>query len=239
MDGRELKRTLAVHNLIARAYADDRFPSPRGMSTDLRMFTVTILWVVGIEQKPKGERWTRVCEVMHLNGYRFWEAIRADLPRYEPEGWHYQGGECEAPMIRRGGLCGKRATTAFQVTDPKDGTWRMAGFCNRHEEYSRQVDATERARQASGTLPVPLPNAGGLLPCYVGFRWPDLYAKVDPHWKPPAQGICADDWPVMAKVTAMEPPRLAVIAGERTRDASPIPQGERSAPSLRLVRDDG
>lgn len=230
MDGRELRRTLDVHASIARAYADDRFPSPRGLSCDLRMLTVTILWVVGIERTPKGERWTRVCEAMHLDNYRFWQAIREDVPRYEPSRWDYQGGACEAPMIRREGTCGRTSVRSFRTTDPSDGTWRMAGFCNRHTDWYQQAYAAERARMQAGGIPEPLPNTGGLLPCYVNWNWPANYAQAKPGWKPPRVGICADDWPVMAKVAGMAPPALSLIAGEG--EADPLPS---AAPSLRLV----
>jgi hypothetical protein len=233
MDGHELRRTLAVHEMIARAYSDDRFPSPRfSMGCDVRMLTVTILWVVGIERKPKGERWTRVCEVLGLSNFKFWETIRADLPRYEPPGWKMQGGECEAPMIRREGLCGQHTVQAFRVTDPVDGKWRVAGFCRRHDSYGNEVHVAERARIKAG-IPVPQPNMGGLLPCYVGWNWPENYARADPTWKPPGIGICADDWPVLAKVAEMAPPTLSLLAGERDGEAVPRLSG---VPSLRVVR---
>lgn len=237
MDGHELRRTLDVHNLIARAYRDDRFPARRGsLGADVRMFAITTMWVVGIERAPKGERWKRVCEILHLNDYRFWETIRADLPRYEPDD-KFGDGTCEAPMIRREGLCGKRGGTAFRVTNPSDGRWRIASFCTRHEEQARQVHQTEMRRQNAGTLPEPLPNAGGLLPCYIRFRWPDLYAKADPGWKPPAIGIRADDWPVTAKVAQLEAPRLQVVVSGIAVGQEPLPD-ESTPPTLRIVHDD-
>lgn len=231
IEGRDLKRTLAIHDRISRVYADDRFPVPRGGACDLRTFTVTLIWVVGAERAPKGERWKRVCQLLHLNDYRFWETIRQDVPRYEPIGWDQGGGECEAPMVRRDGLCGHSTYMSFRVTAP-DGTWRMAGFCSRHQEQSAQAQRAERARVAAG-IPDPPPNQGGLLPCYMGYNWPSLYAKADPHWKPPGIGIRADDWPVLAKVSALEPPSLSVLEGGG--DAFGLPQDGHAAPSLRLL----
>lgn len=232
MDGHELKRTLAVHETIARAYADERFPPCRGgLGADLRMFTITSLWVLGIERPPPGERWNRICQILHLEGRRFWWTIEQDVPRWEPPQNPAVMGACEAPMIRRPGECGQRSCTSFRVTDPTDGTWRMAAFCRRHWDYSREVHRAEMARVKGGGLPEPVPNTGGLLPCYLNWKWLDAYRTARPGWKPPAVGICADDWPVMAKVTTMEPPKLSVIEGE----AAPLPSGEHSAPSLRLV----
>lgn len=231
IQGRDLQRVLAVHGRIARAYKDDRFPADRSLY-DVRQFAITTLWVVGIECHP--EVWPRVCEIMHLSDWGFWEAIRRDAPRWEPpEGWP-QFRACEAPMVRRGGQCGKRGTTSFRVTNPADGTWHIASFCSRHEDYSREVAAMETAQRKAGGIPEPLPNCGGLLPCYFDWDWPDAYATAKPGWEPPRVGICADDWPVMAKVAAMEPPTLSVLEGGG--EAAPLPSGSQATPSLRLIK---
>ena len=233
MNGHELKRTLEVHEIIARVYADGRFPAGRGrLGADLRMFTVTTLWVLGIEQVPNP--WQRVCGILHLNARQFWWTIEQDVPRYEPPQNPAVMGACEAPMIRRAGECGQRSWTSFRVTDPSDGTWRSAAFCRRHENHAHEMRRAEMARVKAGGIPEPVPNAGGLLPCYFSWAWPDAYTTASPGWKPPQAGIRADDWPVMAKVAALEPPTLSLIAGDG--EVASLPSGGQPAPSLRLVR---
>lgn len=227
MDGRELKRTLDIHERMARCMADDRFPET-GPST--RLLTVTILWVAGVEKPPQGEAWSRVRHLMNLREYALGALLKADAPRWEPGPDDY-GEACEAPMIRRAGLCGGRPSPHLEarVTSPADGTWRIARFCRRHEEHARSAARADHASVRAGGYPEPVPNAGGLLPCYLTADWPDLYAWARPGWKPPSHGICADGWPVMARVTAMAPPELRAIAGG-SEDG-----GEWAAPSLRLV----
>jgi hypothetical protein len=232
---RDLKRILQVHDHIARIYADDRFP-PADHFGDLRMLAITITWVLSVERAPKGERFRRVCEVMHLDNFSFWELIRVDLPRYEPERGS-DTGLCEAPMIRREGACGKHGMQGFHVTNPNDGTWRLVSYCSRHRDVADKVYAAERERKQKG-VPEPLPNRGGLLPCYVRWNWEKNYKLARSSWEPPKVGICADDWPVMAKVveaSSAPPPPLRVVFGGRELDSPPVPSGDASAPELKLV----
>ncbi|HEX3960916.1 MAG TPA: hypothetical protein VHZ03_30575 [Trebonia sp.] len=238
MDGRELRRRLDVHEKIARVYADDRFPKSF-KSPDVRTFTITVLWVVGIERPAPDDTWKRVYDILHLDDFGFWQTIAQDAPRYEPPREAQYSRQCEAPMIRRDGLCEKYASNTTRVTNPADGTWRVAAFCTRHDEQCRQVRNAERARHQAGGIPEPDPNTGGLMPCYFSWDWPESYATACQRassileWKPPKLGIRADDWPVMAKVAAMEPPKLSVLEGDRAAgEAIPRPSG---APSLRLV----
>ena len=238
MDGHELRRRLDVHEQIAKVYADTRFPKSH-FHPDLRTLAVTILWVVGVERPPKGGRWKRIYEVLHFDdqkahdNYRFWQIIASDAPRWEPPQEETREVQCEAPMIRRSGPCGKRTSWRFRVTDPETGQWRMTGTCSRHDEYGRQLRLTEKALQQAGGIPEPLPNTGGLLPCYFNWKWPDMYAQARPGWKPPRIGICADDWPVMAKVTAMEPPSLSLIEGDGQAEDGALFPG--APPSLSIV----
>lgn len=231
--GRDIRRIVAVHDHIARIYADDRFPPKRGsLGVDLRLLALTMTWVVSVEKPAKV--WKRVYEVAHLDERRFRWTIEQDVPRYEPPSGRSVMGECEAPMIRRAGECGKRGSTSFRVTDLRDGTWRMASFCARHWQYGEDAHATDRARVAAGGIPEPMPNAGGLMPCYISWpSWPDAYAWAAPsRWTPPRAGIRADDWPTMAKVIASEPPRLAVLdGGGQAAGGAPL----FTPPSLRLV----
>ena len=231
MDGRQLKRILKVHQRIADAYQDPRFPE-NGPNT--RLLAVTMLWVAGIERVAgTKEQWDRVCTLLRLSQQGLGEMFRQDLPRWE-SGW--QAGlslaVCEAPMIRRD-VCGRATRTVFKVTDPADGTWRMAGFCPRHQEFAAERRRAELALRRAGGVPVPAPNTGGLLPCYLGGNWADIYAYAGrPGWKPPAEGLRADDWPVLARVAGHAPPKLVVLPGDG-EDAAVA-----DAPVLQLVPGD-
>jgi len=239
MDGRQLKRTLATHQRIADAFNDPRFPS-RG--PDTRMLVVTALWVARIERVPAGKQWDRVRDLLRLDLYGLQQMFRQDAPRWEPppeDGIDYGGSTCEAPMIRRAGLCDHRPRSiAFRVTNPADGTWQMIGFCTRHRAYAAEVNRAERVRCQAGTLPVPAPNTGGLLPCYLGGSlesWAESYKHARSGWRPPAEGLLADDWPVTAKVVraaSAAPPKLELLAGEGEGAT-----GTDGSPVLRIVRD--
>lgn len=238
MNGHELRRRLDVHERIADVYNDTRFPRAH-MHPDLRTLAVAVLWVVGVERPEKGGQWARVYEVLNFDikssrdNWRFWELIGSDAPRWEPPAEGMYECPCEAPMVRRSGPCGKRATWRYRVTDPETGQWRMSGACSRHNEFGAAERAAERMRQQAGGIPEPLPNTGGLLPCYFNWKWPDMYAQARRGWKPPRIGICADDWPVMAKVAAMEPPTLSLMeGGGEVADGALFPA---APPSLRLV----
>jgi hypothetical protein len=236
MTDRDLKQILQVHDHIAKIYADDRFPPPDHFGGDLRMLAITITWVVSVERAPKGQRFKRVCEVMHLSNFAFWELIRADLPRYEPPR-DSETGLCEAPMLRRDGPCGKNGMQSFHVTNPHDGTWRLVSYCTKHRDIANKVHAAERERKRRG-VPEPMPNRGGLLPCYVRWDWEKNYRLARSSWEPPKVGICADDWPVMAKVVAASsaaPPPLRVVVGGRESDAPPAPSDGVDGPELKLV----
>lgn len=235
MNGKELKRTVDLHKAISRVYRDDRFFETR--VGNLRHLVITTLWVCAEGTMPPGERWQRVCELMHLNGTRFWWLISEDAPRYVPPNDQVMV-QCEAPMIRRPGPCGKRCTNRFKVADPATGEWRWVGYCTRHEDIGKQVWAAERKRIASGTTPKPMPNRGGLLPCYIVSDWPEMYRKARPAWEPPALGICADDWPTMRRVAEQKPPELKVHFGGADATSGETAADDTPAPALRLLRGD-
>lgn len=182
MTDSSLEHIQAVHDGIARVYADTRFAAHQ---LELRLLVITALWV-----SDTGARWKEVCRLLDLTPEAFWRLIADDVPRYEPP--HDRGG-CEVPAQRRSGACGQRGTTGFRITDPSDGTWRLASFCRRHHEAADRAWAQERERQHAG-VPEPLPDRGGLLPCYVAGPWERRYARAKPGWVPPAAGVCADDW---------------------------------------------
>lgn len=249
MHGKELRRLVAARDQINRIYADDRFTGRYGGR--LRTFAVTTVWAVSVDPGP-GATWRNVADRMGLSNWELWKLVREDAPRYEPPNLHERNG-CAAPKPRAGGRCGKSPQISFRVTDPGTGAWQIVGFCSRHSEYADMVRRAETELTASGAVPEPLPNRGGLLPCYIDCDWPDLYAKARRGWTPPRVGIRADDWPVMEKVAAAEPPALRLITGDAhsgrghgddetkiflggvEMDAPDLPQGDDTAPRLRLV----
>jgi len=236
MSGEDLRYMMKVRADISRAMADTRFPPPNRFGGDLRMFVVTAIWVLGVERAPRGERIKRVCEVMHLNNSRFWELVRSDLPRYEPEPRPYDAG-CVAMLPKAKRLCGRGTYIGFHVTNPVDGTWELIGYCSRHRAEANAASAAERRRKEAG-VPEPLPNCGGLLPCYLPWDWHKNYAKARPGWEPPKVGIRADDWPILAKVEAAHPtpPKLEVVFGGRAIDDLSVGDADDSGPAvLRLV----
>lgn len=218
--GRDVRRIIKAHDAIARLYDDDRF-NQAVKGHELRGFLATLLWV-SIAERRRGEDLQNRLITLHpsnLPSDPWWtiqQIIRGDRPRYEPPDtwaeWH--GVECGAPMIRREGPCGQRASDAFRVTDPITGHWHMAGGCSRHRDWAQALHREERERQAAGNLPEPIPNMGGLAPSHSGVNWPNLYRWADPYWTPPKVGIVAADWPTIAKVQAHQKPDFTVIAGE-------------------------
>lgn len=230
MNGEELSRTLHVHSLIARAYKDDRFPPPTG-SVDVRQFVVTALWVVGIETVKETEEWyARMCSLLPGGSNGFWGAIREDAPRWRPEGERRWGGPCLAPMIRRD-ACGKIGRREVCVTDPADGTWERRYYCRKHADVANQVVAAQKVLHASGTLPEPVPNAGGLLPSYLASDWPEHYRRARPGWKPPTVGVFADDWPASTKAVVAQPMKLTAITGDGQEE-----EWGGEAPTLKVIK---
>lgn len=230
MDGDELRRITRHHRLLQRINTDSRFPPGNQWGDNLRFLAVTMAWVLCFQRSD--DLWANVTGLMHLNNHRLRALIAQDVPRYEP--LERRGGGCAAPMMRRDGPCGHRPTVVtFRVTNPVDGTWEIVSFCRRHEEVSQRVHAAERARIAAG-VPVPPPNAGGLLPGYFprsGRYWEQDYAWARPGWEPPEAGIIADLWPVSppaAPVSAAPPPELRVITSGTVMPAAGPPTGPRS-----------
>ncbi|MFC4006567.1 hypothetical protein ACFOY2_05000 [Nonomuraea purpurea] len=239
MNGEDLRYLLKVREDVSRAMKDVRFPRPNRWGGDLRMFVVTSIWVLGVERAPRGQRIRRACEVMGLDNFRFWELIRSDLPRYEPHAEPYDAG-CVVELPRAKRPCGRSGQVGFQVTNPVDGTWQMARFCSRHREEADAANMAENRRRDAG-LPTPLPNRGGLLPCYLPWDWEKNYRKADGSWTPPAVGIRADDWPVLARVEMANPtpPRFKVVLGGVEHDPPGLEEADDSIPpSLQLVTPD-
>ena len=146
-----------------------------------------------------------------------------DRPRYERDRsagrWRY--GPCEAPMVRRDGLCGQGGVDHTYTVDPDTGWHTPVWFCRRHEPWAGRIDAARRA-----AAPVePIPNTGGMLPAYLTHAdgddgWAKLYdeaaAYLQESWKRPVKyPFSADEWPRPGEEPAAETqtlPRLRLVA---------------------------
>jgi len=231
--GRDVRRIIKAHDKIAAMYADERFDGREG--GQLRGFLVSLIWAQLVE-RLSGEALSDRLTSLHPSGvpgdphWAIRRIIRSDLPRYEPPDFGWPGPGCGAPMIRREGTCGQRSTSTFRITDPLTGRWHRAGSCSRHRSWGREAHRQEILLHQAGNLPEPAPNAGGIAPSHSSANWADLYAWADPYWKPPAAGIVAADWPVIAKIHAHEKPNFALVSGEGASAVS----GDR--PVFELIR---
>ena len=190
--------------------------------------------------------WKRAEAILGFEKYgRFTRSVAAllvadDLPRYEddrtiPE-WHDQ--TCKAPMIRRAGLCGQPAHGNSYSADPETGWRTPVWYCRRHEGFGRDCD------RMLAEAPEPIPNRGGVLPCYFrrkggvsswvqDYRWAAHTA--DPWlrtpWEPPSHGMVADLWPRPGQDAALlsETPKLQLVAvgGELVDGQTPPIEGDR------------
>jgi hypothetical protein len=232
----DVKRALLAWERMDALMSETRWPTGyRGSNTRTLAIAITWAWLT---LPREGQTWDAILDLagwtdrqsrMHmLRG-----AVGEDAPRYEPPNsempWHRP---CEAPMIRRPGLCGKRGTWTRRVTDPATGRWRKASWCNRHREFYEEESAAERLRRSAGTLPKPAPNTGGLLVLHVPSRiWPDMYAWARYGWEPPELGLNPNDWPVLEAVHQYRPPTLKALDGGSETVTLSAP------PPLRLVGD--
>lgn len=153
---------------------------------------------------------------------------------------HPHSGDCQIPdrppskswsdwaekeIAARDGVCGE-PTNAVPVVerDQVTGQDRLHWFCRRHEVAATQLRLDLEVPNRSA--PEPVPNRGGLLPCYLqyqddplGTRWIEVYrwASGRRDWVPPVWGVKADDWPAPEEAERLEPPparpTLVVLPG--------------------------
>lgn len=127
---------------------------------------------IGPDPKHRGSHW----RLRHL--------IDTDRPRYEPPP-PPQFGPCEAPMVRRKGICGRQTSMHVRVRNRDDGTvtWRFC--CTRHTLWGSEL---RQASPAASDCPAPLCNVGGfLLRHFPNWDWLTLYDWAhDGEWTPPA-----------------------------------------------------
>jgi len=92
------------------------------------------------------------------------------------------------------GVCGAPSHLKVIEKDPRNGWITPHWFCKRHKDHADRV--AEQVRAQNDAAPEPVPNRGGLLPCYFKADWEKVYRHyAGKFWEPPKHGLCADDWP--------------------------------------------
>lgn len=133
-------------------------------------------------------------QVVHVNRWaveKVHKLLADDRPHYDP--WlddrrHPERHTCQAPMIRRAGLCGNPTSTDRMMTDPATGRRIRIGACNRHRDsdwYTTTID-TWKQRATTATIPDPPANRGGILQRHIRLNWDAWWARHVPDWQPPA-----------------------------------------------------
>jgi len=133
----------------------------------------------------------------------------ANLPAGE------QPDEPEEDFRNRLGVCGSHATEYAVEKLPETGWHKVHYFCTRHQGELRKAKA--RFKEPNAAAPEPVPNWGGLLPCYFDSDWERVYrGYMGERWQPPVYGIRADGWPVpgVEPVPQRARLRLAALDGE-------------------------
>lgn len=109
------------------------------------------------------------------------------------------------------GVCGADSHHRVLEKDPRTGWVTAHWFCKRHKDHADRV--AEQVRAQNETAPEPIPNRGGLLPCYFKADWERVYRHYRRGWEPPVYGLCADDWPTPGQALTVSRSRLRLIAG--------------------------
>lgn len=126
---------------------------------------------------------------------------------------HAAAGFSPPPVDYRNaqGICGANSHHKVLELDPRTGWQIPHWFCKRHVDQAERVAA--QVREQNAAAPEPVPNRGGLLPCYFKADWEKVYRHyVGKFWEPPKYGICADDWPTPGE-TFQAHRRLRMVLG--------------------------
>ncbi len=132
-------------------------------------------------ESDKVTRWAAQAAFPAHPGAWFKSAVRFDVPRYHPVGWHWR---CPFPGPR-GGKCRRSPRSwAKVVTDPVTGDWEWFEVCREHQQ---EADAGLHA------APVPASNRGGILARVFG-EWDldPLYRWGDDRYDPASIPVGAD-----------------------------------------------
>lgn len=113
------------------------------------------------------------------------------------------------PRIKDG-ICGANSHHRILEKDPRTGWITAHWFCKRHKGHADRVAA--QVKEQNELAPEPVPNRGGLLPCYFKADWEKVYRRYRPHWTPPSYGLAADDWPTPKEAQPRARGRLRAIS---------------------------
>ncbi len=235
-------------DLCRQVYADTRLPAGT-QEVALAMGWVMFRHPDRPNGAPFWSQVRRMLRANEIGKPRMWNLIAADAPRYEqPHAYSTLAGSCEGPRIRPyrprqqprdyggatvyttpgvtaprdhtegGRVCGADGSIRVTEADMVTGWTRTRWFCRRHADRARDVKAQLAAR---GEPPPPIPNRGGLLPCYFAADWETLYqeavqramgAGVPHNWERPYHGLAADGWPIPGQQPIPRRPRLSIVA---------------------------
>lgn len=225
---KHLSELARFDNMCSHIYADARMPA------STRELALTLAWTSLRDPARHGDdsnvtRARRILGNIGNGNWRIDDLILRDLPRYERP--RARRGLCDGPRVRPyvrrgygytddeaerrtmdGTRCGADASERVDEHDMITGQiTRVWWYCARHRSDMERVRQQLADR---GTPPPPIPNNGGLLPCYFQpLAVANLYKEVSPRWEPPYYGICADDWPVPGQDPVPARPKLALIVG--------------------------
>lgn len=111
------------------------------------------------------------------------------------------------------GVCGAQSHLKVIEKDPRTGWLTAYWFCKRHKGHADRV--AEQVRAQNEAAPEPVPNRGGLLPCYFKADWEKVYrGHAGKYWTPPKYGLCADDWPTPGQMAPSRGRLRMVIDGD-------------------------
>jgi hypothetical protein len=114
-------------------------------------------------------------------------------------------------------VCGAPGKDRVLEKLPATGWYRWHWFCQRHRDHALRVKEQVKAQNAAA--PEPIPNAGGLMPCYFEADWVRLYRHYTwDTWEPPVYGVRADDWPIPGKQPVPQRARLSLVIGGGLED---------------------
>lgn len=216
----DMAALMRYDTLAARVYGERRMP------TGTRDLILAAGWVMLRDPRrhdPARGIWDTIRQVLNTDNRGLGLIVRADAPRYEFD-WHAAPSGCQAPMVRREGICGRNTTCSFAEFDAVTGWMRHWGYCSRPRCVEHRRAKQAEVKSSKDRAPEPIPNTGGLLPLFLTWDWEKYYRQVYPGWKPPVYGLSADEWP---PVPGREQPsffpklRLVASGGQIVPDRAP------------------
>jgi hypothetical protein len=151
----------------------------------------------------------RLCEGPRVRPYkeRPYKAEQMSLPARVAQ----QARE-EEDFRNTDNVCGAPGKHRVLEKQPGTGWYLWHWYCPRHQGEARRVQ--EQVKAQNEAAPEPIPNNGGLLPCYFEANWAGLYKHYVNWWEPPVYGVRADDWPIPGKQPVPQRARLRLVAAD-------------------------